>query len=321
VFKLKDRLFARNGSGTMEYTATSAAPAVSGTLIESSDFNTTMTEIKDALTQSVSKDGQTVITGDIDFDGNQLILDVDGDTSITADTDDQIDFRIGGSDVVSLNSTGILDANKNEIVSVSATASAVNEITVANAATGNGPTISATGGDTNIDVNLTPKGTGRVVNTKTVSGYVSGVTEYVENDVGVNSTQFSVYPAIGTTWESVGPTGSSATNIWTSLNSIPSGAKWVNVRISHYVTDNSSGTYINAILYGRKTGSSASFGVPQTQISEVSLQAVGAGATTIATKGMTTAKIPIDSSNRFDLAHTLTGTNGSCLLYLIGWGV
>ena len=33
----------------------------------------------------------------IDMEGNELILDADGDTSITADTDDRIDFRTTGS--------------------------------------------------------------------------------------------------------------------------------------------------------------------------------------------------------------------------------
>ncbi len=37
-------------------------------------------------------------TGDHDLDGNELILDADADTSITADTDDQIDIRISGAD-------------------------------------------------------------------------------------------------------------------------------------------------------------------------------------------------------------------------------
>ena len=35
---------------------------------------------------------------------DELILDVDGDTSITADTDDQIDFKTGGSDRFVLSS-------------------------------------------------------------------------------------------------------------------------------------------------------------------------------------------------------------------------
>ena len=38
--------------------------------------------------------------------GEELILDADADTSITADTDDQIDFKIGGSDKVTIDSSG-----------------------------------------------------------------------------------------------------------------------------------------------------------------------------------------------------------------------
>jgi len=59
--------------------------------------------------------------------------------------------------------TSILDTNGNELALLTATGSAVNEFTIANAATGAGPTLSSTGGDTNIDINITPKGTGDVV--------------------------------------------------------------------------------------------------------------------------------------------------------------
>jgi hypothetical protein len=59
--------------------------------------------------------------------------------------------------------TSILDTNGNELALLTATSSAVNEFTIANAATGAGPTISSTGDDSNIDINITPKGTGDVV--------------------------------------------------------------------------------------------------------------------------------------------------------------
>jgi putative lipoic acid-binding regulatory protein len=36
----------------------------------------------------------------IDLNGNEMILDADADTSITADTDDQIDIKVGGTDTV-----------------------------------------------------------------------------------------------------------------------------------------------------------------------------------------------------------------------------
>ena len=50
------------------------------------------------------------------------------------------------------------DENGNEQIKFATTASAVNEISVTNAATGNNPAISATGGDTNVGITLTPKG-------------------------------------------------------------------------------------------------------------------------------------------------------------------
>jgi len=56
--------------------------------------------------------------------------------------------------------TSILDTNGNELFLLTATASAVNELTYNNASTGNNPTFTATGGDTNIGLNLVPKGTG-----------------------------------------------------------------------------------------------------------------------------------------------------------------
>ena len=57
----------------------------------------------------------------------------------------------------------IADASGLELIKFSQTTTAVNEITVANAATGSGPTISTTGGDTNIDLNLESKGDGNVI--------------------------------------------------------------------------------------------------------------------------------------------------------------
>jgi hypothetical protein len=58
--------------------------------------------------------------------------------------------------------TSILDTNGNEVVKITATSSAVNEITVANGAANNNPIVSATGDDTNIGITITPKGTGKL---------------------------------------------------------------------------------------------------------------------------------------------------------------
>ena len=56
----------------------------------------------------------------------------------------------------------INDTNGNEEIIFTTTASAVNELTIANAATGNNPNITASGSDANIGINLTPKGVGEI---------------------------------------------------------------------------------------------------------------------------------------------------------------
>ena len=42
------------------------------------------------------------------MNGTELILDADADTSITADTDDTIHFKIGGNDRITFT-TGVID--------------------------------------------------------------------------------------------------------------------------------------------------------------------------------------------------------------------
>ncbi len=56
----------------------------------------------------------------------------------------------------------IADANGNELVKMQTTSSAVNELEVTNAATGGAVVVGTSGGDSNIDLTLTPKGTGEV---------------------------------------------------------------------------------------------------------------------------------------------------------------
>ena len=76
----------------------------------------------------------------------------------------------------------INDANGNEEIIFTTTASAVNELTVANSATGNNPNVSATGGDTNIGINLTPKGLGAI----TFNGM--GKIEEVKEKITISAT-------------------------------------------------------------------------------------------------------------------------------------
>jgi hypothetical protein len=60
----------------------------------------------DATVTTAKLSGNLVTPGTLDINGNELILDADADTSITADTDDQIDFKTGGTDRVKIDSSG-----------------------------------------------------------------------------------------------------------------------------------------------------------------------------------------------------------------------
>jgi len=52
----------------------------------------------------------TVATS-LDMNGTEFILDADADTSITADTDDQVDFKVGGSDKLRITATALVPAS------------------------------------------------------------------------------------------------------------------------------------------------------------------------------------------------------------------
>ena len=100
--------------------------------------------------------------------------------------------------------TAINDANSNEIIKLTATGSAVNEITVINAAASGAPTISATVTDTNINLSLVSKGTGSVnidkvaLSQVTIStnGAASATASYI---ICNKSTALAVSLADGTT--------------------------------------------------------------------------------------------------------------------------
>ena len=100
--------------------------------------------------------------------------------------------------------TSLNDANGNEFIKFTTTGSAVNELTIANGASSNGPTLSATGGGTNLNIILTPKGTGSVElnkaaftsSTITANGAASTAATLI---IGNKGSQLDVSLANGTT--------------------------------------------------------------------------------------------------------------------------
>ncbi len=73
----------------------------------------------------------------------------------------------------------IIDENGNELIDLTKAASAVNHIEVKNAATGNAPEINAVGGDTDLGIDINPKGAGLV----TVDNFESAGTKRIEHDI------------------------------------------------------------------------------------------------------------------------------------------
>ena len=115
---------------------------------------------------ALDNDGDALTAGDLYYNttGNVLkyytgsawvAITSGGITDLVQDTTPQL----GG--MLDVNGQSIGDGTL-ELVKFAETASAVNEITVTNSATGNAPEIAATGDDTNIDLKLTPKGTGKL---------------------------------------------------------------------------------------------------------------------------------------------------------------
>jgi hypothetical protein len=67
----------------------------------------------------------------------------------------------------------IADANGNELIILQTTGSAVNQFDVANAASGSDPTITSTGGDSNVGLGIAAKGTGVIQITSTMNPTIS----------------------------------------------------------------------------------------------------------------------------------------------------
>lgn len=113
-----------------------------GEILTASDLNSSFSHI---TTNGESLGWPATVAKDLD--GQSLILDSGGTSKFQAGTNNIL--------TLTLNATSLFVWN-------GATASVVNGVTTTAAITGAGPTISATGSDTNIDLLLQGKGTGKV---------------------------------------------------------------------------------------------------------------------------------------------------------------
>ena len=95
--------------------------------------------------------------------GTKINTDLDSVDAIfaAAGTGTSVGLNVGSGKKLKIVGD-VIDTNGNELLKVSATTSAVNEVTLANAATGVAPTLTASGDDTNIGFKLVAKGTGEI---------------------------------------------------------------------------------------------------------------------------------------------------------------
>ena len=96
-------------------TETGIIVSVGGVLQEpSTAYNLTIGGTKITFTEAPSSTdrvyihylAKAIVQNVNDINGSEFVLDEDGDTSFTADTDDEIDIRVGGSDINTIKSTG-----------------------------------------------------------------------------------------------------------------------------------------------------------------------------------------------------------------------
>jgi len=114
----------------------------------------------DSFTFSASDKGDQLVFASANDGSNPDIITLafgDGDVTLTG-TQTLTNKTLTSPKI----GTSILDTNGAELFKLTATGSAVNELTYANAATGNSPAFTASGDDSNININLVPKGTGQV---------------------------------------------------------------------------------------------------------------------------------------------------------------
>ena len=71
--------------------------------------------------------------------------------------------KYGANLDVNVDLADIRDANNNELLELDTVASAVNYVQIANSAAGNAPAFTVAGDDTNVSLQLSPKGTGIVL--------------------------------------------------------------------------------------------------------------------------------------------------------------
>ena len=138
-----------------------------------------------SVTWSATDKGTKILYAAADDGTNPNIIDV-GMGTVTLDGTQTLTNKTLTSPKIG---TSILDTGGNELLKLTATGSAINELTLANAATGNGPVLSATSSsDSNVDININPLGTG-VLKSGTAAVKIAGTETIFIPSVAMYGTE------------------------------------------------------------------------------------------------------------------------------------
>ena len=263
-----------------------------------------------------------------DASGGSSLIIGDDDSSLTvsggaSSSSDAGDIVIKGGNGTGSNASGdaiikggtggnaegkvkITDSTDNEIAIFERTASAVNEFTITNNATGSNPSIAATGDDTNISVALTPKGNGLVV---VPNGYESNVgsvddalvtRRWVLDNVVTATDDLTLKASI--------TNGNSSENIGSLPNA--SGVTYYVTRIAINVSSAYSGGSVDSMLI--TDGSATLATVSESDVTTTGSYIIDLDGAT-ATAGGATLAIQFKQSNGSDAA---TPTSGAMTVFV-----
>jgi hypothetical protein len=128
------------------------------------------------------------------------------DSTVATDLINDTTPQLGGQ--LDVNGFALGDGTL-ELLKFIETASAVNEVTITNAATANAPEISSTGDDTNVDIKITPKGSGNVVLDGIKFPNADGTVDQVLKTDGAGNLSFGEVTG-GESWQTVKTSGFTA---------------------------------------------------------------------------------------------------------------
>ena len=145
----------------------------------------------------------------------------------------------------------------------------------------------------------------------------AGNTQILSGSASVVTTQLNITTDItASTFESVGPTGSGATNIWTELDMLPSTARILLMDIGVSISPNSTGAAFTA-LYAQRGDLSAAL---DSLNNRIMFYALDVDASVTGNSGPTIpVEIPLHTDQTFKMTYTLSGATGSLVGYYRGF--